>query len=496
METGKAILVAVLLLAALSSLSAAVTLVGDLNYLGTGITQVDMSWTNGSYTINASAERPITLASVLSGGWTCSGDACPAWTDDGVVGGAYNFDGADDYLSLIVTQDKTSVSLWYKANGTWTHVADSDGTTYVNGATANIGVYPIYINGDEVQIGKTGASAYFNGLIDEVRIYNRSLSAAEIQSLYELGSAHITDWTAWQEEGAVEDGVSELNAAQGKFFQFKTLFETNDTDVSPFLVNHTVLPSATGEDSNDPPTVTNITVGNDHTYNPTPGSTTAIEVSFNYTDSDGWDDINLTASNCTAVRGVVEVSLASCANLSNTTNTANISCTGSMQYYHESGEWEVYCNATDSVGNTASNTSAVNLTYNRLEAINITPSTIAWASILPSSTEEACDDNPMGIYNLGNAYFSGVNITGQDLVNGSYTLPVSDFSVNLSNAAGGDTLSNNIPVTITSATLLMGASPRNLYFWLEQVSIPLPALLFTSSSNWEITVFGASDENP
>ena len=34
----------------------------------------------------------------------------------------------------------------------------------------------------------------FNGTIDEVRIYNRSLSASEVQNLYELGSYHI-NWS-------------------------------------------------------------------------------------------------------------------------------------------------------------------------------------------------------------------------------------------------------------------------------------------------------------
>jgi hypothetical protein len=33
----------------------------------------------------------------------------------------------------------------------------------------------------------SGAEAYFNGTIDEVRIYNRALSAEEIQLLYTIG---------------------------------------------------------------------------------------------------------------------------------------------------------------------------------------------------------------------------------------------------------------------------------------------------------------------
>jgi hypothetical protein len=48
---------------------------------------------------------------------------------------------------------------------------------------------------DSFHIGDTqfGASPvnYFNGLLDDVRVYNRSLSATEIQQLYKLGSVTV-----------------------------------------------------------------------------------------------------------------------------------------------------------------------------------------------------------------------------------------------------------------------------------------------------------------
>jgi hypothetical protein len=72
---------------------------------------------------------------------------------------------------------------------TWTHVA----------GTANGSVAKSYMNGVEVGSVAAGATyegysipnnfiggghGYFNGLIDDVRIYNRALSAAEIQAIY------------------------------------------------------------------------------------------------------------------------------------------------------------------------------------------------------------------------------------------------------------------------------------------------------------------------
>jgi hypothetical protein len=71
---------------------------------------------------------------------------------------------------------------------TWTHVAFTyDGTTfklYINsvndGTTSGV---PLYTSMTTATVGaQVGVSEYFMGVIDEVRVYNRALSAAEIQA--------------------------------------------------------------------------------------------------------------------------------------------------------------------------------------------------------------------------------------------------------------------------------------------------------------------------
>ncbi len=79
----------------------------------------------------------------------------------------------------------------------------------------------------------------FNGSIDEVRIYNRSLSASEVQDLYELGDKYIL-WNDWSSATLMNDDVTNMTNDFGNFFQFQTLFTSNDTEVSPYLINHTV----------------------------------------------------------------------------------------------------------------------------------------------------------------------------------------------------------------------------------------------------------------
>ncbi|MFA5098835.1 MAG: LamG-like jellyroll fold domain-containing protein [Candidatus Paceibacterota bacterium] len=76
--------------------------------------------------------------------------------------------------------------------GTWMHMVHifdgsrTYGATYRNGnldhERTNLGFSNIYISNYNVTVGKD--SYYFNGKIDDVRIYNRALSAVEIQAIY------------------------------------------------------------------------------------------------------------------------------------------------------------------------------------------------------------------------------------------------------------------------------------------------------------------------
>jgi len=76
--------------------------------------------------------------------------------------------------------------------GDWTFLAavyDQDAETvklYVNGALINEGEGKLGPGWEQIQIGSNPSHGrYFSGAIDEVRIYNRTLSADELKALYE-----------------------------------------------------------------------------------------------------------------------------------------------------------------------------------------------------------------------------------------------------------------------------------------------------------------------
>jgi len=95
------------------------------------------------------------------------------------------------------------VDVWAKADGlvpvtgTWYHVAwtyDStthklyiDGVSYTPTFGAGAGTTgPIDANTEDVHIGcRPGPSLFWDSIIEEVRLYNRALSSAEIKRLYE-----------------------------------------------------------------------------------------------------------------------------------------------------------------------------------------------------------------------------------------------------------------------------------------------------------------------
>jgi hypothetical protein len=165
---------------------------------------------------------------------------------DGKVGQGINFDGADDFVNLGtgLNQQVVTVTVWVKPNtmasiksvlskarvyemdiadganylscyigngtnwatshahtassytvGSWTFFACVyDGTNLtayqdgIPGTTVQPEYSPPGSSSNGIAIGRYGGgSYYFNGTIDEVRIYNRALEPEEIQRLYNLG---------------------------------------------------------------------------------------------------------------------------------------------------------------------------------------------------------------------------------------------------------------------------------------------------------------------
>ncbi len=129
------------------------------------------------------------------------------WVKRGVVSGvevvvslrpiqaSIAFDTTDGYLQIGTSGYQRGAALSYFPQDEWVHVvavitAQSDRTIYVNGIdrTAATGDYWAPADNDIQYLGARvfGGTPqyYFNGSIDELRVWKRSLSAAEAQQLY------------------------------------------------------------------------------------------------------------------------------------------------------------------------------------------------------------------------------------------------------------------------------------------------------------------------
>lgn len=178
---------------------------------------------------------------------------------DGKVGGALNFDGSNDYVEVddnsIFAGDSVTISFWFKSTMTssgslvWKERIGSGGSYWIrmepesnqirvlfrdsSNNSANITTSQIYNNGewhyfvvtyngssgqiyvDNEEDGSTfdsiyswdsdeslyigaqwGTESFFNGQIDDVRIYNRALSPEEIQDLYNY--EYSSKYAIWQ----------------------------------------------------------------------------------------------------------------------------------------------------------------------------------------------------------------------------------------------------------------------------------------------------------
>ena len=137
-------------------------------------------------------------SSNLSGGASAVGRGiAKSYTTEGNTGnwffgvqpnGAISFSHWSDSLRRITDAGLITINQWYHIVMIWNGTA---GSPYINGKAVSFTVTGSLGSGwgSEHVIGRAYAdSAYqFNGLIDEVRIYNRALSAGEVLNLYNSG---------------------------------------------------------------------------------------------------------------------------------------------------------------------------------------------------------------------------------------------------------------------------------------------------------------------
>ncbi len=483
----------------------AVTNITDWRKQGVSVAVLNMPFNTN---VSSNASGAIKDYSTFSNNGTLGGGTSanmPAWTSSGKVGGAYSFDGVNDYInvsyspSLNLTGQNRTFGGWFKpwstgtyqmlfgrpgtgtdannqfaiwiltgtnityaevGNGTsyctsqgavnsasfgnWMHIMAVYNTSsivlYLNGVAQNTGACTGNGQGDAstasvyVGVGNNGAAYFFNGTIDEVQIFNYSLSANQIKAMYRAGienhsvqlmhSDETTKYENWSVAVTPNDGYND-----------------GTTVVSNTLNIRNSLP------------VVNLTFPNN-------GNSTRLRnpiFSWNATDADGDAmsyQINITAVAMPSPLSICNDSVLNTSSVMNFTPAADLACFYDNNYQYN---WSVRANDSDGYGSW-SQTWTFNMTA--VVDMSMPVSSVSFGSIPLWGSNDTLTNSPppFKLQNDGNALIN-VNVTSTNLWNilanpSSYY----KFKINVSeelnsfNFAGSATNWTQFPASGTNAS--------------------------------------------
>ena len=170
------------------------------------------------------------------------------------------------YRGTIGSTAITDTSVWYHLVAVYdgTQAVNSRVSLFVNGASESTSIDLTYGSPSSIAdgaahvgIGKilntNGGNCgtwadYFNGTIDEVAIFNRTLSATEIQDIYKRGALRLNlsvqscndascEGETFTNLGSNLTSPQDLFESNNQYFQYKAEFETDNLSYSPELYN-------------------------------------------------------------------------------------------------------------------------------------------------------------------------------------------------------------------------------------------------------------------
>jgi surface protein len=423
----------------------------------------------------------------MGGGFGCeTGNIC-VWIGNASLKGSYvNYNytfPTKAWTHLAVTYDYGINNVSFFING---NLVSSRQSAY----TLNM------LNIVETKIGgwSWASNSYFNGSLDEVRIYNKSLSASEIYQQYvsNLQKFNSTQWYLQVNQSKnLTDGLSAGNYtyktyavdSSGNLNSTETRIVTINVSETAPIINYIQPVSAT---------------------NPTESSTSVITFNFTAYDANGANTLNDSSASAYFQRtGQTTRYNASCVNGSTVGNTKNYTCTVRMWYFDQAGAWTINTTVKDNTGLYNENASTT-FTYNLLTSMVVSPSVFGWPTINLSSINIGANNNPAIINNTGNAENLNVNVTAYNLIGettSSQYIPAINFSVdNITSGCLGSVMINATDARVTNSTLQRGnnsiatnnsaSGQTPLYFCLRSVPNNIGSQSYSSGTNsWIIRIF-------
>ncbi|MEK6910960.1 MAG: LamG-like jellyroll fold domain-containing protein [Nanoarchaeota archaeon] len=416
--------------------------------------------------LNASSD-PIDLTGINNGS-AKNGASQNSSQGSGRFGKSFVFDGGDDWVSVpaisLAPPQEFTFSFWIKRNeltsNNWKtligfgggdgifitqttnklYFESSSPTTYTDLTIDTTNWFHIvisqnssnvssaYLNGIKSSINPTRTSSfnvisinspgraveYFNGSMDEIMIFNRSLSLAEIKSLY--------------------------NASANKYYNNFTNLSTGSHSFTSYAVDSAANRNSrsrtvTISSGNTAPVITNVTISS--SFSITENSFTSAKLNFTVYDADGFTDIN--GSNAKAsFNRTLETTRKdpSCINTANwSTNYANFSCTVNIWYFDGSGDWTVNASIGDLSSANAVNQTGL-FTLGQTSAFVTSPGNLTFGTLSRGASNQTASNDPLLLNNTGNKNITAgnVQINATDLIgetNAAYRIYAANISVGI-----------------------------------------------------------------
>ncbi len=197
------------------------------------------------------------------------------------------------------------------------------------------------------------------------------------------------------------------------------------------------------------------------------GTSAAVYVFFNATDTNGYTDINVSNASVTITNGSTTLYSTGCVLFSGSGQNARINCTVSLRYYDPAGIWVINASVRDNSTNFAQNFTQT-LTVNALDAISLVSSSISFSGA-PGASDVAPTPTSQVVNNTGNRNYTSINLTGYAFTSGTNTIHIGNVTANVTASGGlGQILINNTEVLLNSSNLTYGAvATRNIFFYLD-----------------------------
>ncbi|MBS3164121.1 right-handed parallel beta-helix repeat-containing protein [Candidatus Woesearchaeota archaeon] len=358
--------------------------------------------------------------------------------------------------------------------GQWYHAAFRYNGTHVSvflngsvdGQTGCAG--KIDSNSNEMHVGGW-SDEFFNGTIDEVLYFNRSLSDAQISSLFAGGLRTIHADTTTTGE------------------QWTCATTPNDGYADGTMKNASVVVGA----GNAAPLIVDV---NFTAADPLENGTRSVFFSFNVSDTDGAGDLNHSTASVRILSNGIWRNSSSCSQSNYSATETRYNCTVLFNYYdNSSADWRVNASVRDNSSSLAFN-DTLNFTYNSLSAMRLSLFTFDFGTLSLGQTAGSAA-NPLLANNTGNFDFAAINVTGYDLHGTSdrgYSIPAQNFTVNASADSIGLPLTNGTSALIPSGTLPHGApggaANRSLWLYVVMPSGGIIAQGYNATELWSLTV--------